>query len=118
MNAAARIRNSRVLVIFCELNEVIMFSVRDNDKKGGVSLEAFLCRDSKQFLAGSTAEFKDFSPPTLPDFDCLEPYIAGSANWKLSLAESSNEDSRRPGSVQPRTMLHNDVEVMSLALRG
>jgi hypothetical protein len=47
------------------------------------------CRDEKQFLAGSTRKSGNFTPSPVRNSGVLEAYIAGSANWKLSLAASS-----------------------------
>jgi hypothetical protein len=47
------------------------------------------CRDLNQFLAGSTRKSSNFTPLLRLNFAVLEAYIAGSTNWKLSLAESS-----------------------------
>jgi hypothetical protein len=56
-----------------------------------MSVEAFLCRNSKQFLAVSFTKTEEFSAPRLSAISCgLEAYFAGSAKRKLSLAESSN----------------------------
>jgi hypothetical protein len=52
-------------------------------------LEAFPCRDAKQFLAGSLSESRHFRVLILRSVLKLEAYIAGSANWKIRLAESS-----------------------------
>jgi hypothetical protein len=40
-------------------------------------------------LAESTRKFSNFPPLPLHNSGVLEAHIAGSANWKLSLAESS-----------------------------
>ena len=56
----------------------------------GLILEAFPCRDSTQLLAGSRRRSSNFKPRALRNSGVLEAYIAGSSNWKLSLAGSSN----------------------------
>jgi hypothetical protein len=53
-----------------------------------MSLEEIPCRHSTQFLAASLGKPKISVPPTLRDSSSLEAYLAGSENWKLSLAES------------------------------
>jgi hypothetical protein len=52
-------------------------------------LEPILCRDWKQLLAASTQKSGNFESQIAAPYSILEPPIAGSANWKLSLAESA-----------------------------
>ena len=60
----------------------------DNDQ---LLLEAFLCRHAKQLLGVSFRKSRSFVPSNVCNPQVLEADIAGSANWKLNLAESSKE---------------------------
>jgi len=53
-----------------------------------MTLEPFPCRDATQFLAASSSESQHFHQQAPRQILDLEAYIAGSANWKLSLAGS------------------------------
>ena len=59
------------------------------------SLEAFLCRGSTQFVAASQRKARSSPSPTLRVSPSLEAYIAGSADRKLSLAESASRSNRQ-----------------------
>jgi hypothetical protein len=54
-----------------------------------LTLEEILCRDWKQFLAGSSCRSWNFTPLNLKDFGAWNHCLAGSANWKFRVAESS-----------------------------